>query len=218
MKDKLAKLPDLPTLGIFAFALASTWALYQFFINAAVHPTWLYWIPAALVEIVTAWLTKHAVEAMYQITRSKTLKQDKRFFKIVAGVSIALCVPTFVASVQANLYEFAGQFWLALLFPIAVIGCAIGAQIPRSVVRHTSEKTDVGKAELRSLRAELRQMKQARQMKPPSAAVYSQLCADMNGNLPTTARAVNKLLNDHGHYAAPDRTAASWIRKRRPNE
>jgi len=139
------KLPDLPTLGIFAFALASTWSLYQFFNNHAIHPTWLYWIPAVLVEIVNAWLTQQAVGALYIVTRSNAQKQDKRFYGIVALISGVLCIPTFVASVQANLFEFGGEFWLALLFPVAVIGCAIGAQIPRSVERYKSER-DADKA------------------------------------------------------------------------
>jgi len=149
------KLPDLPTIGIFAFALASTWSLYQFFNNHAIHPTWLYWIPAALVEIVTAWLTMHIIRAVYKLTRSNALKQDLRFYKIVAIVSTVLVAPTFIASVAANRYEFQGQFWLALLFPVAVVGCAIGEQIPRSVERHQSAGDDKSKQELRKTKREL---------------------------------------------------------------
>ena len=158
MKDKLKKLkvPDLPTLGIFAFALASTWALGQYFNANAVHPTPLYWLPAALVEIVTAWLTKHAVESFYQVTRSNISKQDKRFFTVVAIAAAALATPTIAASIAANLYEFNGQVLLSLLFPVAVVGCAVGAQIPRSVSRHKSADGAQHRAELSKVRADLR--------------------------------------------------------------
>lgn len=156
-KIKLPDPPDLPTLGIFAFALASTWSLYNLFNSSAIHPTWLYWIPAVLVEVVTAWLTGHIVEAVHQLTRSNALKQDLRFFRIVAIVSSGLVIPTFGASILANLYEFQGQWWLALLFPVGVVGCAIGAQIPRSVARYKSAGDDKSKTELRKIRGELKQ-------------------------------------------------------------
>lgn len=145
---------DLPTLGIFAFALASTWSLYNLFNSSAIHPTWLYWIPAVLVEVVTAWLTGYIVEAVHQLTRSNAPKQDLRFFRIVAIVSSGLVIPTFGASILANLYEFQGQWWLALLFPVGVVGCAIGAQIPRSVERYKSAGDDKSKAELRKVKRE----------------------------------------------------------------
>ena len=205
---------DLPTVGIFAFALASTWSLYQFVNNHAIHQTWLYWIPAALVEIVTAWLTKHAVEAVYQVTRSNLPKQDKRFFRIVLVSAIALVIPTFVTSILANLYEFNGQIWLALLFPVAVAGCAIGAQIPRSVARYTNAGDDDSKAELRTIRTELKQaraeLEQSHTLKRADKTAYAELCAGMNGNVPGTVRAVQDFLNERGFYAVPDSTARNW--------
>lgn len=216
---------DLPTLGIFAFALASTWSLYNLFNSSAIHPTWLYWIPAALCEVVTAWLTQHVVSAVYQITRSNITNQDRRFFKIVAGVSGALVLPTFIASILANWYEFQGQVWLALLFPVAVAGCAVGAQIPRSVAQHRRGKSDEGKAELRKVkrerdevRAELARLRaesaQSRQLRRADKTAYANICAGLNGGTaPTTPRGVNDLLNDEGYYAVPDSTARTWAKK-----
>lgn len=242
MKTKLQniKTPDLPTIGIFSFALASTWALFQYFNSHALHPTPLYWIPAALVEVVTAWLTKHAIEAFYQITRSNITKQDRRFFWIVGVLTTILSVPTLAASVLANLYEFNGQVWLALLFPTAVVGCAIGAQIPRSVVRYQSAGENKHKQQLHDavrklteMRAELAQIKasrtelvdhnrleiermraeteQERAFKRAKGTDYKQLCANMNGDKPDTAQAVNDLLNVKGYYSVADSTARSWI-------
>lgn len=219
--EKLKSL-DLPTVGIFAFALASTWALFQFFNDNALHPTLLYWIPAALVEVVTAWLAKNAIESFYQVTRSNIAKQDRRFFWIVGITTTVLAIPTLAASVQANLYEFRGQWWLALLFPVAVVGCAIGAQIPRSVERHESADDDKHRAELRTMRVELKQerarweqeharLAQARAMKRASRTDFDKLCAESNGNRPGDVRAVNDLLNEHDFYAVPDSTARSWI-------
>ena len=228
--EKLKSLElDLPTVGIFAFALASTWSLFQFFNDNALHPTVLYWIPAALVEVVTAWLAKNAIEAFYQVTRSNIAKQDRRFFWIVGITTTVLTIPTLAASVQANLYEFRGQWWLALLFPVAVVGCAIGAQIPRSVERHESAGDDKRKAELRNVRAELKQalgekvqeraaweqerarLAQTHAMKRASRADFEKICTGPNGNRPDGVRAVNDLLNESGFYAVPDSTARSWI-------
>jgi len=151
---------SLPDLGIFAFSLASTWALYQLFVNSAQHPTLLYILPAALVEIVTAWLVKNATAAIYQVTRSNIAKQDRRFHRVILCACVVLAAPTVVASVLANRYEFGGNAWLALLFPAAAIGCAIGGAIPRTVARHESAKTDEVRAELKAARAKSAQLTQ----------------------------------------------------------
>ena len=151
---------SLPDLGIFAFALASTWALYQLLNNSAQHPTILYIVPAALVEVVTAWLMKNATHAAYQFTRSRITKQDRRFHLIILSACLVLAAPTTIASVLANGYEFNGNVWLALLFPAASIGCAIGGAIPRTIARHEHSKTDETRAELKAARAKSAQLTQ----------------------------------------------------------
>ena len=203
---------NLPDVGIFAFSLASTWALYQLFINSAQHPTALYALPAALVEIVTAWLMKNATDAAYQITRSNIAKQDRRFHRIILIACFVLAVPTLIVSVLANRYEFSGNVWLALLFPAASVGCAIGGTIPRAVARYKSAKSDEGKAEVRELREKVQALRTARQLREPERADFEQICASLNGKTPKTARGVNRLLNDNGFYAVADSTARSWTR------
>ena len=203
---------SLPDLGIFAFALASTWALYQLFNNSARHPTILYIAPAALVEIVTAWLMKNATSAAYQFTRSRITKQDRRFHLIILSACLVLAAPTIVASTLANGYEFNGSVWLALLFPAASVGCAVGGAIPRTIARHERGKTDENKAEVRELREKLRALRTSRQLREPERTDFEQICASLNGKSPRTARGVNKLLNDNGFYSVADSTARSWAK------
>ena len=203
---------SLPDVGIFAFSLASTWALYQLFTNSAQHPTLLYVLPAALVEIVTAWLMKNATDTAYQLTRSRITKQDRRFHVIILCACIILAVPTIAASVLANRYEFGGNVWLALLFPTAAVGCAIGGTIPRTVARYEGTKTDEHKAEMKALRDKLRDLRTAEQLREPERTDFERICANLNGKTPHTARGVNKLLNDNGFYAVADSTARSWIK------
>ena len=170
---------SLPDLGIFAFALASTWALYQLFNNSARHPTILYIAPAALVEIVTAWLMKNATSAAYQFTRSRITKQDRRFHLIILSACLVLAAPTIVASTLANGYEFNGSVWLALLFPAASVGCAVGGAIPRTIARHERGKTDESRAELKAARAQSAQLRQYLDELNEARAMEAQLLNEM---------------------------------------
>lgn len=125
---------SLPIVGIVAFSLCSVWSLYQLFTSKAAHPTPLLWLPAVLVELVTAWAVYQVTEHVRTLTRSNLSKQDRRFYSIVAGVFLLVALPTLGASVWANYLEF-GNLLLGLLFPVASIGCAVGASIPQAVSR-----------------------------------------------------------------------------------
>ncbi len=132
----------LPIAGILAFALASTWALYQLFNGAAQHPTALYLVPAVAVEIVSAWLVAQTVrygrEALRSIGKG-TSKQDRRFYRLVTALLIVLVLPTLAASAVANAREFGGSVLLGLLFPATCVGCAIGAVVPEVVAKRTQK-------------------------------------------------------------------------------
>lgn len=213
-------LTHLPTIGIFAFALASVWSLFQLFNNSALHPTLLYWIPAALVEFVTAWLAYQAVEAARKVTRSNISEQDRRFARIIFILCVALSIPTLAVSFSANRYEFQGSVGLALLFPASCIACAVASAIPHikeqvvdSKVADEREKTQKWRNRARELEQRCAELEQSRTMKEAEYADYERLVAGMNGNAPGDARAVNKLLQDNGFYARPDATARSWCER-----
>lgn len=221
---------NVPLVGIFAFALASVWSLFQMFNDNALHPTPLYWIPAGLVEVVTAWLVYQAVESLRIITDTKSPKRDRRFHAIVAGTCVVLAMPTLAVSYTANRYEFQGDAGLASLFPISCVACAVASAIPhvkartvdarleqkREALRKEREKTRAAKAEIEQYKAEVVRLNaefaQKRAMSEPSREVFNEICTDGNGNAPGDARAVNKLLNDSGFYSVPDSTARSWAR------
>jgi len=223
---------QLPTLGIFAFALASVWSLYQLFNNSALHPTPLYWIPATLVELVTAWLAFQSVEAARQITRSNISKQDKRFAKLIFGLCVTLAIPTLAVSFAANSYEFRGHIGLASLFPVSCIACAVASAIPhiksaavdvkvervredvqkwRDRAQELEQRCAMIEQRCAELEQELTAAKQPRAMTVPDSTDYERICAGMNGNTPSNAREVNMVLNDAGYYAVADSTARSWV-------
>jgi len=127
-------LKRLPIAGIVGFSLCSTWSLYQLFTIKAAHPTVLYWLPAFLVEIVTAWAVAQAVGGVRQLTRSNISKQDRRFFLIVTAAFALVALPLLSLSVWANTLEFSNVF-LGSAFPLASITCAIGAAVPEVVAR-----------------------------------------------------------------------------------
>lgn len=203
----------LPTVGIFAFALASVWSLFQLFNNSALHPTPLYWIPAALVELVTAWLAYQAVEAVRKVTRSNISKQDRRFARIIFVLCVVLSIPTLAVSFTANRYEFQGNVGLSLLFPVSCIACAVASAIPHIKAQVVSGKVAGLRNENNDLRAQVRKLEQLRAMREPTRADYDELCAGLNGNTPQDARSVNRLLQDNGYYARPDATARSWCER-----
>ena len=194
-------------------------------VTEALHPTPLYWIPATLVEFVTAWLAYQAVEAAQKITRSNISKQDKRFAKLIFGMCVALATPTLVVSFAANRYEFRGHFGLALLFPASCIACAVASAIPHIKEQAVSSKVADERKETQKWRDNARklgqrcteleqrcsELAQARAMKKADAAIYREICAGMNGDAPANAKEVNRLLNDCGYYAVSDSTARSWV-------
>lgn len=149
---------NIPLTGIFAFALASVWSLYQMFYNNALHPTWLYMIPACLVELVTAWLVYQAVGSVRVTTDTKALKRDKAFHRKVMVWCILLALPTLYVSGAANYYEFQEHFGLALLFPASSVACAVALAIPHAKQRQADERLaeerDKHAKELEKLRAE----------------------------------------------------------------
>ena len=223
---------QLPTLGIFAFALASVWSLYQLFNNSALHPTPLYWIPAALVELVTAWLAFQAVESLRIVTDTKALKRDKAFHKFVVIGCVVLSSPTLGVSFVANRYEFRGHIGLALLFPVSCIACAVASAIPhiksaavdvkvervredvqkwRDRAQELEQRCAMIEQRCAELEQELTAAKQPRAMTVPDSTDYERICAGMNGNTPSNAREVNMVLNDAGYYAVADSTARSWV-------
>lgn len=221
---------NIPLAGVFAFAIASVWSLYQMFNNHALHPTWLYWIPAALVEVVTAWLVYQVVESVRQITRTHISNQDRKFNKVLAIICIALALPTLIVSGAANFYEFRGSYLLAPIFPISCVACAVATAIPhikvrnidarleqeREAVRREREKTRKVKEEIEQQKAEVVRLKaqlaQKRAMSEPSREAFDEVCASLNGGKPENARGVNKLLNDYGYYAVPSSTARTWVK------
>ena len=106
--------------------------------------------------------------------------------------------------------------WVYALFPTgaqALLGFLArdaGRLVKRREAGEAEEKL---RGQLRELRNENKLLAQARRIREPDRADYEQLCADLNGNTPTTAREVNKLLQDNGFYARPDSTAGSWCAK-----
>ena len=140
----------LPVGGIVAFSLCSTWSLYYLFSGRAAHPTPLYWLPAVLVELVTAWVVAQIVGQARQLTKSNLSKQDRRFFFIILIAFVLVALPLVSVSVWANTLEFSSLV-LGALFPVASIGCAVGAALPIVVA-----KFDERKAKERKERAEAR--------------------------------------------------------------
>lgn len=134
--DQVAR--HLPVVGIVAFALCSTWSVYNLLYSRARHPTPLYWLPAVLVELVTAWVVAQVVAQIRELTRSRISKQDRRFYAIVAGAFVLVAVPLLTLSVWANSIEF-GSAFLGAVFPVSCVGCAVGAALPDVVATHRQQ-------------------------------------------------------------------------------
>lgn len=130
---------NLPLGGIVAFSLCSTWSLFQLLTKSAAHPTPLFWLPAVLVELVTAWAVYHVVEQARMVTRSNISKQDRRFYGLMLGAFAVVVIPTLGASVWANSLEF-GNVLLGVLFPVGSIGCAVGVALPDTMRRYERRK------------------------------------------------------------------------------
>lgn len=200
---------SIPLLGIFAFALASVWSLYQMFNNNALHPTPLYWIPAGLVEIVTAWLVYQVVESVRLVTRSKgqITDQDRRFNWILVIGCIILAAPTLWVSYAANRYEFQGSASLALLFPVSCVACAVATAIPHIKTRKDDERLAKERESHAETRAKLREALRSREFVKPSRADFDQVRAGLNGK--DTPLAVNVALVQAGFLPISEGTIRS---------
>ena len=141
----------LPVAGILAFALCSTWSVFNLLNTHAAHPTALYWLPAVLVEIITAWTVAQVVAQVRELTKSKLSKQDRRFYAIITGAFVLVAAPLIGLSAWANTVEFGNKF-LGIIFPISCIGCAIGAALPGVMETHR-ERGEKEKAEAAAERA-----------------------------------------------------------------
>jgi len=107
--------------------------------------------------------------------------------------------------------------WVYALFPTgaqALLGFLARDAGKLTKRREVSESEGELRKQNRELRQQNRELAQARAMKEPARADYEKICASLNGNTPTNAREVNKLLQDHGFYARPDSTALSWCVER----
>ena len=96
--------------------------------------------------------------------------------------------------------------WVYAVFP--TVAQSLLGFLARDAGQFTKSRSS--NDEVVQLRAKVRELEKGRTMKEPTRADYLELCAGLNGNMPTNARSVNKLLQDHGYYARPDATARSW--------
>lgn len=152
---------NLPTLGIFAFSLCSTWSLYHLFRGNALHPTPLYWLPSVLIELVTAWLVYQVVDLARKLTVSNTSKQDKRFYTVVLVLCAALVIPTLLTSVWANAREFGGNLALGIIMPVCAIACAVGMALPQATARYEQARANERQERARERRQAQVRRKQA---------------------------------------------------------
>jgi len=164
LPDLGAIIARLPVAGILAFSLCSTWSVYNLLYDHAAHKTWLYWLPAVLVEIVAAWTVAQVVEQVRELTRSKLSKQDRRFYGIITGAFVLVAAPLVSLSVWANTVEF-GNVFLGVIFPVSCIGCAIGAALPQVTATRQKQKESerVQAAEERAERKAAREAEQEAQ-------------------------------------------------------
>lgn len=224
MTNKAAKtataLTDrLPAIGVAAFALGSTWALFNMFHGHATHPSLLYWVPAIMVELVTAWLVSIGVRATREVTKSLggkkgTSQQDRRFWRVVLVLVIALCVPTVGASVAANLLEFEGNWWLSLLFPAGCVACAIAGVLPEIMEQHSRQDDTELARENTDLRAKLKKAREARALVGPTPGDVARVCAELGSNgAKVTASRVNLALAHAGLEPLPESTLRHQLSK-----
>jgi len=209
MMHTIMDVRNIPLGGVFAFALASIWSLFQMFNNRALHPTLLYWIPAGLVEIVTAWLTYQAVESVRKITRSNISKQERRFNIVLASVCGALALPTLIVSVAANRYEFQGDYGLALLFPISCVACAVATAIPRIKTHQVDERLAKERDAHAETRAKLRDASRKHELIKASRADFDRVHAGLNGK--DTPLAMNIALVQAGFLPISEGTIRSRL-------
>jgi len=121
----------LPIAGIIAFSLCSVTSIYYLLAGHARHPSPVLWLPAVLVELVTAWAVWQIVEQARLVSRSKR-NQDRRFHSGILAAFVVVALPLLTLSVWANTTEFQNLL-LGFMFPVASIGCAIGAALPETV-------------------------------------------------------------------------------------
>lgn len=133
---------SLPVLGILAFSLCSVNSIYHLLTSSAQHPGHLYYLPAFLVEIVTAWSVHQIVTQVRELTKSRISKQDRRFYVVVALAFVCVALPLVGTSAWANTVEFDGNLILGTLFPIASVGCAVGAALPQVAAKHEARKAE----------------------------------------------------------------------------
>ena len=165
-------LARLPYGGIVAFSLCSTWSLYHLFADHARHPTPLYWLPAVLVELVTAWAVAQIVRGVRELTRSRISKQDRRFYGLITGAFAAVAAPLLGASLWANTREL-NNVLLGALFPVASIGCAVGAVLP-DVVATFRQRRATERQEKETTRQRRERERQARERERQQRATARQ--------------------------------------------
>lgn len=197
----------LPILGIIAFSLCSVWSLYHLFVSNAQHPTPLFWIPATLTELVTAWAVHSLAEYIRRLTRSNISNQDRRFYRIVVIFFGVVAMPTLAVSVWANSIEF-GSILLGSLFPIASITCAVGSALPKVVTKHErqrQEEATKAQAERKARQAE-RKKEQERRKKLASLgkarATFEQLVANPEQSQASIAQALSITRQAVGNHMA----------------
>jgi len=138
---------NLPVVGILAFSLCSVNSIYHLLAGSALNPSPVLYFPAVLVELVTAWAVYQVVETMRKLTKSRISKQDRRFHLGILAAFVAVSLPLVGTSVWANYIEFGGSVALGALFPVASIGCAIGAALPQIAVKYEKGKETLAKAQ-----------------------------------------------------------------------
>ena len=187
--ESILNVRNIPLAGIAAFALASVWSLFQLFQHSALHPTALYWLPAILVELVTAWLVYQAIESLRVTLDTKAAKRDRRFHAVLAALCAVLSAPTLAVSFSANRFEFQGHAGLALLFPASCVACAVATAIPHVKTRQVDERLKAARDDLRTereahkeTRAKLREASAPRVLIEPSPADFEKIRAGLNGN------------------------------------
>jgi hypothetical protein len=154
MKQRI--LEGLPIAGIIAFSGCSVNALAHWMLDWSRSKTPWYWVAALLVEGCTAWLVWSIVDTARTLTKSRISKQDKRFYKIILLLFVALAIPSISASVVANYVEFQGNPLLSVLFPVLTVASAVGAGLPDVVKRYKEgKKEDKEAAEVAKLRQQL---------------------------------------------------------------
>lgn len=220
---------ELPNLGVYAFALGSTWALFNLFQMSAIHQSPIYWIPAAIVEIVNAWTCRKALAALRHVTYSvgkNITKQDKKFYSFILVFYIVLLLPTVIVSVVANTIEFDGNVLLGMLFPFSSIVCAIGSELYEITDEHVKRESRTASSEhaeeVARLRSDIKRLQaelnKHHAMEEPTSSDFERVFHDLrvkrNGSgANITPYELNIALNRAGFHAIPEGTARSRMQK-----